>query len=290
MAAQLGEQLINGLVLGSIYALVASGLSLIWGSMHMLNWAHGEFYMLGGFALFFSLNLLHLPVWLAVILAALVAGVLGLATQRLLVERLLEKPGWDVSHIVVTLGLSIFLQNLALRLWGADIKNIPYFVQANFKIFGLNVAGQRLLILAISVLVILAFVMVLKRTKLGMALRAVAQDRDAAALMGIDVRSTYGWTMACSTGLAGLAAAMLSPIFAVNPWMGVSLLTKAFVVCVIGGLGSLEGAIVGAVVLGILESISVVLLSSQWMNVASFVVLIVALWVRPTGFFGAKEG
>lgn len=289
MAILLLEQAVNGMVLGSIYALVASGLSLIWGTMKMLNFAHGEFYMLGGFGVYYGLTLLGLPWWLAIPVTLVAVAAIGLAIEKAAIHPLLDKPGWDISPIIATLGLSIFLQNLALRLFGERFKNIPYYLEGTVRFFGARLAAQRLLILAVAVAVIIVFMLVLKRSRLGMALRAVSQDRDAALLLGIDVHRTYMWAFGISAGLAALAAAMLSPIFAVNPWMGGSLLVKAFVVCVAGGLGHLGGAIVGGMVLGVVESLSVMFLSSEWKDVTSFLVLIGILWIRPSGLFGTKE-
>jgi len=286
---QLIEQLLNGLVLGSIYALVASGLSLIWGSMKMLNFAHGELYMLGGFATYYAMTLLGLPWWLAIPLAMALVLLVGFGIEKLTIEPLLRRPGWDYTPIIATLGLSIFLQNAALLVFGERFKNLPYFIEGSGTYFGIRMAYQRLLILVVSVAVIVLFAQFLQRSKLGMALRAVAQDRDAATLQGIDVRGTYMWTFGISGALAALASAMVAPIFAINPWMGGTLLIKAFVVCVVGGLGDLRGAILGGILLGTAESLAVVLLSSEWKDVVSFAILIIVLWVRPSGFFGTKE-
>lgn len=289
MIIQLIEQVLNGLVLGSIYALVASGLSLIWGSMKMLNFAHGELYMLGGFATYYAMTLLGLPWWLAIPLAMALVLLVGFGIEKLTIEPLLRRPGWDYTPIIATLGLSIFLQNAALLVFGERFKNLPYFIEGSGTYFGMRMAYQRLLILVVSVAVIVLFAQFLRRSKLGMALRAVAQDRDAATLQGIDVRGTYMWTFGISGALAALAAAMVAPIFAINPWMGGTLLIKAFVVCVVGGLGDLRGAILGGILLGTAESLAVVFLSSEWKDVVSFAILIIVLWVRPSGFFGTKE-
>lgn len=289
MIIQLIEQILNGLVLGSIYALVASGLSLIWGSMKMLNFAHGELYMLGGFATYYAVTLLGLPWWLAIPLAMALVLLVGFGIEKLTIEPLLRRPGWDYTPIIATLGLSIFLQNAALLVFGERFKNLPYFIEGSGTYFGIRMAYQRLLILVVSVAVIVLFAQFLQRSKLGMALRAVAQDRDAATLQGIDVRGTYMWTFGISGALAALASAMVAPIFAINPWMGGTLLIKAFVVCVVGGLGDLRGAILGGILLGTAESLAVVLLSSEWKDVVSFAILIIVLWVRPSGFFGTKE-
>lgn len=289
MIIQLIEQVLNGLVLGSIYALVASGLSLIWGSMKMLNFAHGELYMLGGFATYYAMTVLGIPWWLAIPLAMALVLLVGFGIEKLTIEPLLRRPGWDYTPIIATLGLSIFLQNAALLVFGERFKNLPYFIEGSGTYFGIRMAYQRLLILVVSVAVIVLFAQFLRRSKLGMALRAVAQDRDAATLQGIDVQGTYMWTFGISGALAALAAAMVAPIFAINPWMGGTLLIKAFVVCVVGGLGDLRGAILGGILLGTAESLAVVLLSSEWKDVVSFAILIIVLWVRPSGFFGTKE-
>lgn len=283
------EQLFNGLVLGSMYALMASGLSLTWGSLKMLNFAHGEFYMLGGYAIYFLFAVLGFPAPLAVLLAMAVVMVVGAFVEQLVINPLLDKPGWEVSPIIATLGISIFLQNFALRAWGERFKNVPYYANGTLVVSGIRVAEQRVIILMVAVLVILIGAVLLKRTRLGMALRATAQDRDAAMLMGINVRAVYTWTVAISAALAALAASMLAPIFSVNPWMGLSLLLKAFVVCVLGGLGSLEGAILGSVLLGTAESLTVVFWSSEWQDVIAFVLLLVVLWFRPSGLIGTRE-
>jgi branched-chain amino acid transport system permease protein len=283
------EQLVNGLVLGSMYALMASGLSLIWGSLKMLNMAHGEFYMLGGYGLYLLLLYTGAPVWAAVPVTLAAVYAIGVAVEWTLVAPLLDRRGWDVSHLVATLGISIVLQNVALRALGERIQNVPYFIDGTLAIGDVRVAWQRVLILATAVVVIALFVTLLKTTRLGMALRATAQDRDAATLQGIDVYGVYAFTFGISGALAALAGTMLAPIFSVSPWMGGALIGKAFVVCVLGGLGSLEGAILGGVLLGTVESLAVVLWSSEWKDVVSFAVLIAVLFLRPAGLFGTRE-
>ncbi|MBI2218211.1 MAG: branched-chain amino acid ABC transporter permease [Candidatus Rokubacteria bacterium] len=283
------EQIFNGLVSGAIYALMASGLSLIWGTLKMLNFAHGEFYMLGGFGVYFALLLGGLPPLVAVPVAMLGAAVVGMLLERLVIHPLLDKPGWDVSPIIATLGASILLQNLALHLWGERFKNIPYYIEGGVNLFGIRMAWQRVLIVAVTVVVIVVVVAALRRSRWGMALRATAQDRDAAVLAGIDVYAVYLWTLGLTAALAALAAAMLAPIYSINPWMGTALLLKAFIVCVLGGLGSLEGAILGGVLLGTTESLTVLLWSSEWKDVVAFVLLILVLWVRPAGLMGTRE-
>lgn len=283
------EQLFNGLVLGSMYALMASGLSLIWGSLKMLNFAHGEFYMLGGYAIFFLFAVLGLPAPLAVVLATVAVMIVGACVERLIINPLLHKPRWELSTIIATLGLSIFLQNFALRVWGERFKSVSYYAEGTLALGDIRIAEQRLIILITAVLVILVGAVLLKYTRLGMALRATAQDQEAAVLMGINVQGIYTWTLAVSAALAALAATMLAPIFSVNPWMGLSLLLKAFIVCVLGGLGNLEGAILGGILLGTAESLTVVFWSSEWQEVIAFVLFLLVLWFRPSGLIGTRE-
>jgi branched-chain amino acid transport system permease protein len=216
-----------------------------------------------------------------------VVGLLGMFIERFAYRPLRHAP--RLAPLISAIGVSIFLQNAALLVFGERFKNLPYFIEGSGTYFGIRMAYQRLLILVVSVAVIVLFAQFLQRSKLGMALRAVAQDRDAATLQGIDVRGTYMWTFGISGALAALASAMVAPIFAINPWMGGTLLIKAFVVCVVGGLGDLRGAILGGILLGTAESLAVVLLSSEWKDVVSFAILIIVLWVRPSGFFGTKE-
>ncbi len=283
------EQLFNGLVSGAIYALMASGLSLIWGTLKMLNFAHGEFYMLGGFGVYFALLLGGFPPLVAVPLAMAGAALVGMLLERLVIHPLLDRPGWDVSPIIATLGASILLQNLALHLWGERFKNIPYYVQGVVDLGGVRMAWQRILIVAVTVAMIAVVVTALRATWWGRALRATAQDRDAAVLAGINVYRIYLWTLGLAAALAALAATMLAPIYSVNPWMGTALLLKAFIVCVLGGLGSLGGAILGGILLGTAESLTVILWSSEWKDVVAFLLLILVLWVRPVGLMGTRE-
>jgi branched-chain amino acid transport system permease protein len=285
----IAEQLINGLVLGSMYAIVASGLTLIWGTMKMLNFAHGELYMLGGYVLYFTLMVFGMHPFWAVFLALLVVFLVGVLMERLLIHPLLDKPGWDVTPLVVTLGISIFLQNFALKVWGERFKNVPYFIEGTMETAGFRIAYQRILILVVAATVMFGFWMYVKKSRFGIALRATAQDREAATILGINSHRIYMLTFGISSALAALAATMLAPLFLINPWMGIPPQLKAFIVVVLGGLGSFGGAILGGFLLGTIESLAIVFLSSEWKDVVSFLVLILILIIRPSGFFGTKE-
>lgn len=271
-----------------MYALMASGLSLVWGSLKMLNFAHGEFYMLGGYAVYFLFTVVGFPALVAVPLAVIMVMLVGAALEVLIIAPLLDRPGWEISPIIATLGVSVFMQSLAQQVWGEQFKNLPYYVTGSLTLSNFRMAKQRLLILLVALLVVLVGAVLLKRTRFGMALRATAQNREGAELVGVNVRRVYTWAMAISAGLAALAAAMLAPIFSVNPWMGLSLLLKAFIVCVLGGLGNLEGAILGGILLGTAESVTVMLWSSEWESVTAFLLFLVVLWFRPSGLIDGK--
>ena len=248
----LAEQGVNGLVLGSMYALVATGLTLIWGTMKMLNFAHGEFYMLGGFGTYFGLVYLGLPPWLVVPVTVALVFAVALAFEKAIIGPLMGRPGWDISTVVATLGAGIFLQNFAFKFWGGDFLNVPYMFDGILRIGGMAFAWHRIYILALSLTVIITFWQVVKRTRFGMALRATAQDNEAAVLMGIPFRRIYTITFGLSASLAAIAGSALAPIFSVNPWMGMVPLIKALIVVILGGLGSFSGAILGGFILGVL--------------------------------------
>lgn len=289
MVEQLIGQLISGLVSGASYALMGSGLSLIWGTLKMLNFAHGEFYMMGGFALFVLFVSLGFPPIISIFSSLLIVFCICVLLEKILIQPLLDKPNWDISPIIVTLGISIFFQNMALRIWGERFQNVPYFNSQILEIAGVRVSAQRIIILVVAISVIAIFMFFLKKTRIGWAVRATSQDRDAATLMGINIYNIYTLIFGISGALAALAATMLTPIYSANPWMGTSLLIKAFVVCVFGGLGSLEGAILAGFALGTVESFGVMLWSSEWKDFLSYALLVLVLWIRPAGLFGSKE-
>jgi len=283
------EQMINGLVLGAMYALVASGLTLIWGTMKMLNFAHGEFYMLGGFGIYFGLVSLQLPIWLVVPLVVVCIFMVAMLMEKAVISPLLKRPGWDVSAVVATLGVGIFIQNFAFKMWGGDFRNVPYIVEGTLEFMGIRLAWHRVYILAMAVVVLVGFWQVMKRTRFGLAMRATSFDAETATLMGIAHRRIYTITFGLSACLAALAGTALAPIFAVNPWMGLVPLIKGFIVVILGGLGSFAGAILGGFIIGLSESYSVLFLSSGWKDLVSFVLLIVILVIRPQGLLGKKE-
>lgn len=282
------EQIINGLIIGSMYALIGSGIALVYGTMRVLNLAHGEFYMLGGYFVFYLAVTYGVPAYIAIPIAIFATFILGVLIQRLTIHYLMEKEGWMFSTIAATLGLSIFLQNAALLMFGEQFQSVPYYIDGMVEFAGIRLPMQRLLILVVAVVTIGGMTFLLKKTRLGWAIRATSQDRDAAAVVGIPAQRIYLITFGLAGALGAIAAAMLAPIYAINPWSGLPILLKGFVVVVLGGLGSFPGAIAGGLLLGVVETIGVQLTSSEWRDVIGFAMMIAVIWWRPWGLFGAK--
>lgn len=283
------EQILNGLIAGSMYALIGSGIALVYGTMRVLNMAHGELYMLGGYAVFFLFAALGAPAVVAIPVAVALLFAVGVLIQRFTVHYLLPREGWAFATIAATLGLSIAMQNLALVVFGSDYKAIPYYIDGVLRLDGVRLPMMRVLMLVVAVVTLLAMGALLKKTRFGCALRATAQDSEAASVCGIPVSRIHMVTFGLSAALGAVAAAMLAPIYSVSPWMGLPVLFKGFVVVILGGLGSFPGAIVGGFLLGIVEALGVQLTSAEWRDVFGFAVMILVVWARPWGLFGKAQ-
>jgi branched-chain amino acid transport system permease protein len=289
VSGQLIEQIVNGVILGAIYALMGAGLTLIYGTMRVLNFAYGEFYMLGGYAFLLLTSAAGMPWPLALVLAAVLVFAFAAVTAAGVVQPLLARPGWDFSTIAATLGISIALQNAALAIWGERFQSVPYMVDGTLEVAGLHIPYQRLLIVAAATVLIAGSAAILSFTRFGRAVRATAQDREAARVLGVPADRTSILAFAFGSALAALAGMILAPIYAVSPWMGVPLALKAFAVVVLGGLGSFRGAVVAGLLLGIVEAVGVALTSSEWREAIAFAVLIAVIWVRPWGLYGVER-
>jgi branched-chain amino acid transport system permease protein len=257
--------------------------------MKILNLAHGEFFMIGGFVLYFAMTSFGIPPILGLVLAVVIVFFLGVLVEKTIMGPLMNRPGWIDNTITASVGIGIFFQNFALKMWGERFRNLPYFFDGILEVFGFRIAYQRAFIIGATTVVMLAFWVFIKKAKLGLGLRATAQDRDAATLVGINAKIIYTITFGMSCAMASFAAALLLPIYSVNPWVGHALLMKGLVTCVLGGLGSFEGAILAGMLLGNAESIAVIIFSSEWKDVVSFAIFMLVLIMRPSGLFGAKE-
>lgn len=284
------EMIMSGVVTGTCYAMIGAGLSLIWGTLKMVNLAHGEYYMLGAYFLWMLLTVGNLPLILAVLIS--IIGVIFFASviHVAAIRPLLRKPGWNMSPWILTLGIQILLQNLALQIWGELYRNVPYFWNRVFKPLGMfTMSGQRIIILTGTIFIILALMYMIKRTRLGRAIIATSQDGEYAMMMGVNTKQIYFITYIISAALAAVAGILLCPVYSVNPWMGSTVQTKGLVVCILGGLGSIEGAIIAGIFMGIIESVAVSVIGSEWCDAVAYAFLLIVLYVKPTGIFGKRK-
>lgn len=286
-------QLFNGLQLGSIYALVALGYTMVYGIAKLINFAHGDIIMVGGYTVFLAIQLpifkAGLPLWLAIIPAILVCTLLGV-----LIERVAYKPlrnSSRISLLITTIGVSLFLQNFFVKIFTSSAKPLP----ALFPQISINFAGVHLsfaTIITIVTTIVLTYVLSLfvNRTKQGKAMLAVSEDYGAAELVGINVNQVMTLTFAIGSALAGVASVLYVASYPqIQPFMGSMLGIKAFTAAVLGGIGSIPGAVVGGLILGIIEVLTRAYLSSAYADAIVFVVLIVVLLVQPNGLFGKLE-
>ena len=279
------QLLLNGIVIGVIYALVAMGLSLIFGVLEIVNFAHGEFYMLGAMlAYFLSMNV-GLGYWPAVLVVTAVAVALGYVLYEALLGSL-RGQSFERS-ILLTLGLSMVLQNGAVFLFTTTPRMMQTrYSYSNVIVGDVRVSVMRLFALALGLLAFAALYLILYRTRVGRAMRGVAQNREAALMVGIDPRAVSRLAVAIGIGLSGLAGAALAPVYAVHPLMGFSFVFKAFAIIIIGGLGNISGAAIAAVALGILESVAGGFLPLVMADALAFIAMIAILLLRPQGLFG----
>lgn len=282
------QQLINGLVTGSAYALIALGYTMVYGVLQLINFAHGEIYMAGAFAGLLLVTAAKLPFWLALPLAMAIAALVGV-TVEFVAYRPLRRSS-RLAVLISAIGMSIFLSNLGLWIFGPATRSFqPPFRVTTLEIGGIRTNTLSLLALGLALLMMIGLHYLVTRTKMGKAMRAVAQDRDTAALMGINVNRTISFTFAIGSALAAAAGVMVGMLFnAVTPTMGVMPGLKGFVSAVLGGIGSIPGAMVGGLVLGMAETVGVALLSSQWRDAIAFAILIIVLLSRPTGLLGRR--
>lgn len=283
------QGLINGLNQGAIYALIALGYTMVYGIIRMINFAHGDFIMIGAYTLFYTIPLMvdaGMPAWMAVIVAVAVCALVGVLVE-ILAYRPVRKAG-PMSALITALAMSIFLENLAMVLFGAK----PHNVQAIFSLPTITVGGVSLplnvlLTIGIGVAMMLCMQLFVKKTKLGKAMRAVPQDKDASTLVGINVNKIITLTFAIGSGLAAIAGVLLCSAYpTLMPTTGSMPGIKAFTAAVFGGIGSIPGAMIGGILLGIIEIFSKAYISTQLSDAIVFAVLIVVLIVKPDGLLG----
>lgn len=282
------QHILNGLILGGTYALLGIGLTLIFGIMNVVNFAHGEFYTLGAYGAFFLLTLLHANFFVALLGAIALGVLLGAACERVLLRPLLGES--TETTMLVMIGVWIAMQNGELLVWGGVAKSVEHpFPDAPLVLGPVSVAPLRLFVLAMALVLITGSYLLIQQTRLGKAMRATFQDRETAALMGVDIHRIHTVTFAFGSGLAAAAGALLGPVFVVYPAMGDLAALKAFSVVILGGLGNLVGASLGGLILGIAEELGAGYISSGYRDAVGFVIIIVALLLRPSGLFARAE-
>jgi branched-chain amino acid transport system permease protein len=282
------QQVANGIMVGGIYGLMALGLTLIYGVLYIPNFALGHQAMISAYLTFFLVSVYRLNYFLAIVVAMVALALLGMVFERLAFRPIKDAP--HVNGFIVAFGLLFVLESGALAAWGATYRKIetPYEHQI-LTVLGARLPLQRVLVVVAVVLVIVAMQLFLKRTMAGAALRAVAQQRDAAALVGIDGDRVASLTMAVGSALGAAAGALIGPVILVFPTMGNLMIVKAFVIIVLGGMGSVVGAIVGGFLLGLVESLAAGYISPSFKDLYAFLFLVLVLAFRPTGLFGGSR-
>ncbi len=282
---------VNGLSLGSIYAIIALGYTMVYGIAKMLNFAHGDFIMVGCYIIFLFSSNLGLPPFISILIAVVLCTVLGITTERV-AYRPLRNAASPLAVLITAIGVSYFLENLALLIFGADTKSFSSVITwSGLSLFNgeLQIQGITIVTIAVSLLILLVLQLFVHKTKEGQAMLAVSQDRGAAMLMGIDVNKTITLTFAIGSALAAVAGALLASAYpSLTPYTGAMPGIKAFVAAVLGGIGSIPGAMIGGLVLGIIEILSRTYISSQLADAIVFGILVVVLLVKPTGILGKK--
>lgn len=284
MSYELLQQIVNGLVLGSTYTLIALGLTLIYGILGIVNWAHGELYMLGAFVGLFLVVNLKLPFIIGLIGAMLIMAVFGVVLERVVFRPLRGAP--EMNVIIGTLGISIFLMNAAIVVFSPNPVRFPTeYSDSYLSLLGVSITTQRLMVFVISIVLIIGLSYLIKYTTIGKAMRACEQNVDAAKLMGINVNQVGVIACAIGAALAAAAGTLVGPIFLVAPQMGLAIISKAFAVVILGGMGNVEGAIGAAFLLGLAESLTAGFISSDYKDIVAFFILISVLVVKPQGLF-----
>ncbi len=285
---QLLQHLLNGLLLGATYSLLGIGLTLIFGLMSVVNFAHGEFYTLGAYAAFAALRVTKVDFFLAIPLAIVVGAAAGAVCERGLLR---PHRGQSIDTVMlVMIGVWIAMQNAELLGWGGVAKSVPTPFPTQPLVLGpVSVAPLRVFVFVVSAALILGAHLLLARTKLGRAMRATFQDRDTAALMGVSIERIHTITFAFGAGLAAAAGALLGPVFLLYPSMGDLASLKAFSVVILGGLGNFAGAALGGLVLGVAEELGAGYVSSGYRDAVGFLMIVAVLLLRPSGLFARAE-
>lgn len=277
--------LLNGVHVGSIYALVALGYSMVYGIVKLINFAHGDIIMVGAYIGWLMMTSLGMPVIVACVVSIAVCTLLGVCIEKVAYKPLRNSA--RISLLITAIGISLLLENLAQMIFGSDSKPFPNFITGGIMLGDRKLGYTTIVTIIVSVLLMLALSFLVNKTRMGKAMRAVSEDTDAARLMGINVDRTISFTFAIGSALAAVAALLYCCAYpSVSPLMGYSLGLKAFVAAVLGGIGSIPGAVIGGFAIGIAESLTKGYISSTFADAIVFGILIITLLIKPTGILG----
>ncbi|NOY85705.1 MAG: branched-chain amino acid ABC transporter permease [Deltaproteobacteria bacterium] len=286
-----GQQVINGITLGSVYALIAVGYTMVYGVIELINFAHGEVYMMGAFFSFTMVTSMGLSIWVAFPVAIALCAVMGVILDIVAYRPLRNAP--RLAALITAIGMSIFLQNLALVIWGAEIKSFPraklppIFSKVALTIGSIQVTWLQVFILGVAIVIMAGLHAIIHRTKVGTAMRAIAQDKVTASLMGINVNRVISFTFAIGSGMGGVAGILVGMYYnAIWPTMGYIAGIKAFAAAVLGGIGSVPGAMLGGGILGMAEVMGAGYISSPYRDGIAYAVMILVIIFKPAGLLG----
>jgi branched-chain amino acid transport system permease protein len=284
---QILQHTVNAMVLGSTYALLGIGLTIIFGIMRVVNFAHGELYTLGAYVAYGMVALLKLDFFSSILVAAGVGMLVGALIEFVLLRRKDLKNIDEVMLIMI--GIMIIMQNLQLMAWGGVAKIIPTpFAQESISIGAIYISPTRLFVFSVAVILLFIFYLGIERTRFGLAIRATFQDQDAARIVGVNVKQIFTLTFALGSGMAAVAGALLAPVFVATPLMGDLASLKAFAIVILGGLGNLGGAALGGFLLAFIEEFGASYISSAYRDAFGFLVIIIVMLFRPQGLFASK--
>ncbi|WP_188351371.1 branched-chain amino acid ABC transporter permease [Leuconostoc pseudomesenteroides] len=283
------QQVINGLMLGSVYALLALGYTMVYGIIKLINFSHGDIYMLGAYFGYFFIKVLHLNFFIALVLSMAVSAVIGVLIEYIAYRPLRHSP--RIAVLISALGISFLLENGMTYLYGSDQRSFPQAIKTvQYHFYGIQVSNIQLIIAVTSIVLMLLLTYVVKRTKMGRAMRAVSADPDAATLMGININHTISFTFAIGSALAAAGGVLIGLYYnSIDPLMGMTPGLKAFVAAVLGGIGIIPGAAVGGWLIGILETMVQATSFSAYKDAVVYAMLIVILLIKPTGILGKNK-
>lgn len=282
---------VNGLVLGSTYALTAIGYSMVYGILELVNFTHSTIYMVGAYLFYILVSIAKLPLWLGFLLSVVLTGLIGVSYEWLTLRPLRERKQPKFAMLICTIGTSIVLQNTFFLLMGSETRQFPtIFEGKSIEIMGFNITMAQVFIIISTVVLLIAFTLSINKTRIGMAMRSCSQDTEAAELMGINVNHVVSFTFFLGSALAAVAGVMGCMSYrSVDVSVGAAIGTKTFASTVLGGIGVFYGGVVGGLIIGLTEVYTAAYIGSNYRNIPAFIILILVLFLRPTGLFGAKQ-